>query len=340
MTMATVSRNDQRLSHAVQLIEPICRIAGSWTLLNDVSQDFGRRGLLKAIENHDTGRLFEWLMEVFSFQGISDQVAATYLRKNGSVSWEGISSGLASRATCPRLHTYWAFDRCGYDKGSRCCAEPEHIDACPLPGHKLRNGRLNQTAYSLFLFIRDIARNDLVEWIETRIAQSPDPGTASEALIGPLRHIFGVSDKVLTMSLSTLLMGARQIRPAWFAVGSHMIAVDTLVHNFLHRTGLLSRFEAEHAYGPRCYAPGGCAEIIRLAAADIDARRFNAVYPADFPRFVQHAIWRFCAADEFDTCNGNMIDDTKPCQNAFCTLFKKCDHITLRSENKRIKSDI
>ncbi len=337
MTTAT-SLSNQSLSHAVQLIEPICRVAGSRTLISEVTYDFGRRGLLRAIENHDTGQLFGWLMEIFSFQGISDQVAAAYLRKNGSVSWEDISRGLANGPICPRLGTYWTFDQCGYDKGSRCCAEPEHIGACPLPQHKLRNGRLNQTAYSLFLFIRDIARNDLVAWIEAQITQASDPGTASDNLIGPLRHIFGVSDKVLTMSLSTLLMGARQARPAWFAVGSHMIAVDTLVHNFLHRTGILSRYAAEHAYGPRCYAPGGCAEIIRGAASCIDARRFNAAYPADFPRFVQHAIWRFCAADEFDTCNGNMINDAEPCQNAFCLLFKKCDHITLRSRNKPIKS--
>jgi hypothetical protein len=32
-----------------------------------------------------------------------------------------------------------------------------------------------------------------------------------------------------------------------------MIAVDTLVHNFLHRTGILHRLDASHAYGPACY---------------------------------------------------------------------------------------
>ncbi|MGI3898900.1 MAG: hypothetical protein ACRYGP_26705 [Janthinobacterium lividum] len=28
----------------------------------------------------------------------------------------------------------------------------------------------------------------------------------------------------------------------------------------------------------------------------IDARDISPVYPATFPRFVQHAIWRFCVA--------------------------------------------
>ena len=54
-----------------------------------------------------------------------------------------------------------------------------------------------------------------------------------------------------------------------------MIAVDTLVHNFLHRTGILQRLNAGHAYGPACYRPGACAEIIELVAQRIDAREFN-----------------------------------------------------------------
>jgi hypothetical protein len=40
-------------------------------------------------------------------------------------------------------------------------AEPDHFPACPLPTHDLRNGRLNQAAYSLFLFMRDVANGDL-----------------------------------------------------------------------------------------------------------------------------------------------------------------------------------
>jgi hypothetical protein len=38
----------------------------------------------------------------------------------------------------------------------------------------LRNGRLNQTAYSLFLFIRDIADGDLVGWIDRQLAEPND----------------------------------------------------------------------------------------------------------------------------------------------------------------------
>jgi hypothetical protein len=34
-----------------------------------------------------------------------------------------------------------------------------------------------------------------------------------------------------------------------------MIANDTLMHNFLHRTGILRCFKAEHAYGVTRYLP-------------------------------------------------------------------------------------
>jgi hypothetical protein len=57
---------------------------------------------------------------------------------------------------------------CRYHKGPDACSEPGHIDACPLPRHPLRNGRLNQMAYSLFLFMRDVADDDFVGWIETQ----------------------------------------------------------------------------------------------------------------------------------------------------------------------------
>jgi hypothetical protein len=77
--------------------------------------------------------------------------------------------------TCPKLKSYWHFYGCRYDKISRTCSEPDHIDACPLPSHRLRNGRLNQMAYTLFLFIRDIADGDLVGWIDRQFRTADDP---------------------------------------------------------------------------------------------------------------------------------------------------------------------
>jgi hypothetical protein len=278
---------------------------------------------------------------VLSFQGISDSVAAGYIAQHGNVRRADVADVLARTPSCPKLAGYWAFYDCRYHKGSGTCAEPRHIDGCPLPRHPLRNGRLNQMAYSLFLFMRDVADNDFVGWIDSQLAgvnsQSPDRlATLREALIGPLRNVYGVSDKVLAMALSTLLLGAGNRRRLWVELGATFVAVDTLVHNFLHRTGILQRLSADHPYGDRCYRPGGCAGILHVLAAHIDARQFNPAFPATFPRFVQSAIWRYCAEDGIDVCNGNRIDDDARCDYRHCQLFERCDRIALRVKHEKI----
>jgi hypothetical protein len=58
---------------------------------------------------------------------------------------------------------------------ARSCAEPHHISRCPLPTHDLRNGHLNQAAYSLYLFIRDLADGDLIGWIDQRLQAANNP---------------------------------------------------------------------------------------------------------------------------------------------------------------------
>jgi hypothetical protein len=200
----------------------------------------------------------------------------------------------------------------------------------------LRNGRLNQTAYSLFLFLRDLADSDLVGWIDERLAGvdivpvSDRAERLRQALLQPLANIYGVSNKVLAMALSDLLLAGDAKRQTWIEAGAVMIAIDTLVHNFLHRTGILGQLGADHAYGPGCYRPDGCAAIIERIAAKIDARRFNLSYPAFFPRFVQHAIWLFCAEAGLDRCNGNRIDDRAPCEQTDCPVFEKCARMPLR----------
>ena len=196
-------------------------------------------------------------------------------------------------------------------------------------------------AYSLFLFMRDVADDDFVGWIDEQLdgvnSQSPDRLAAlREAIIGPLRNVYGVADKVLAMAMSSLLLSAGNRKPLWLEVGATFVAVDTLVHNFLHRTGILQRLSADHIYGPGCYRPGGCAGIIDQLATHIDARQFNPAFPATFPRFVQSAIWRYCAENGLDVCNGNRIDDDAPCDNVHCQLFRRCDRIALRAERGKI----
>jgi hypothetical protein len=279
------------INHAVRLIHAVCGLAGSPTLIEEIRADLRADKVRAAIRNRDTGPVFDWLMAAVSYQGISDQVAYEYMEKHGRARWRQIKHGLDRGANCPKLKSYWHFHDCRYDKISRSCAEPDHIGRCPVPKHDLRNGRLNQTTYSLYLFIRDVADGDFVSWVDRQLHEANDPpgpdrlARLRASLIEPLREVYGLSDKVLTMALSCILLGAPKKMSLWIEVGGCMIAIDTLVHNFLHRTGILHRFDANHAYGLACYRSGGCADIIQAVAEQIDARQFNASFPKTFPRF-------------------------------------------------------
>jgi hypothetical protein len=319
------------------VVHSVCCLSGSASLIDDIRADLRAEGIPTAIRRHDTATLFDWLISALSYQGISDQVAADYMERHGRAQWHDIHVKVAAGPTCPKLKSYWHFHDCRYDKISRTCSEPDHIDACPLPSHQLRNGRLNQMAYSFFLFVRDIADGDLVGWIDRQFqgadGQSSPTRLAQlrQALIGPLREVYGVSDKVLTMSLSCILLTAPKRLHLWQEVGASMIAIDTLVHNFLVRTGILARFEANHSYGAACYQAGGCADIMEGVAQRIDARQFNPGFPQLLPRFVQHAIWRYCAQSGLDVCNGNRIDDRQSCTNVYCQIRSHCDRIVLNN---------
>jgi hypothetical protein len=132
------------------------------------------------------------------------------------------------------------------------------------------------------------------------------------------------------MTLASLLLADGK-RSRWQLAGSAMIAVDTLVHNWLWRTGIIARLGAPHPYGSACYRDGGCEAIINLLSANIDARVFNSDFPRVFPRFVQKSIWTFCAASGLNQCNGNTVDDRKRCVVLSCPLFAGCDRLHLRA---------
>ena len=163
------------------------------------------------------------------------------------------------------------------------------MESCPLPAHDFRNGNLNQLAYSLFLFIRDVAAGDLVDWIDRRLAEAqlgPAEGCLSRmqrAIIEPLTGLHGASYKVLNMALSDLLLIGSSHNPLWAEVATGLIAVDTLVHNFLVRTGILARARADHPYGPQCHGPSGCVSVLATLSETIDARQFNTTFPRSFP---------------------------------------------------------
>jgi hypothetical protein len=324
------------LARATTLVRNVCVIAGDRSLLDDLAARLTLSGIPEAVRRHDTDLIIDWFMHELSYQGVSDRVAEAYIEQHGSITAEDIRLGIEQETLCPKLHSYWHFADCGYRKTLNRCNQPMLMHACPLPRHDLRNGTLNQVAYSFYLFIRDVAGGDLVAWIDSQLEQvdTDNPRYRYErlrqAVVGPLRHVHGISDKLLNMSLASLLLGSDPDRSRWITAGAGMIAVDSLVHNWLHRTGILCRLQAEHRYGPACYQVNGCAALLQRIARRIDARQFNPKYPKVFPRFVQTAIWSFCAQSVLDQCNGNRIDDRSPCEQSDCSLFLQCDRVSLK----------
>ena len=134
--------NTSAIDHAVRVVHSVCCLAGAASLIDDIRADLRAERIPTAIRRHDTATLFDWLISALSYQGISDQVATDYMERHGSATWADIDDKVAACPTCPKLESYWHFHGCRYDKISRTCAEPDHIDACPLPSHQLRNGRL------------------------------------------------------------------------------------------------------------------------------------------------------------------------------------------------------
>jgi hypothetical protein len=332
---------EEARSDAARIIHRVCCLSGSPSFVADIRKELRQHGINPADAHLTTESIFNWLVSALSYQGVSDQVAHGYIERHGQITWRDLKAALAGKPGCPKLASYWHFHQCGYEKISQICNCPEHFQTCSLPVHPLRNGRLNQMAYGLFLFTRDVAGGDLVAWIDARLKSAegvPGPvqyARARDALIGPLSNIYGVADKALMMALSVLLIGIGARRRLWIEAGAHMIAVDTLVHNFLHRTGILRKFQATHAYGADCYRAGACADILAEVAVSIDARQFNPGFPQVFPRFVQHAIWRYCAQRGLGICNGNGIDDSKRCANVYCQIYPTCSRIALHLDRKR-----
>ena len=121
--------------------------------------------------------VFDWLMAALSYQGIADQVAFEYMERYGQATWQVIASDPSSKAKLSEAQKLLAVLRLPLQQ------DPVHLRRARSPAGlptaqplALRNGRLNQTAYALHLFIRDVAGGDLVGWIDRRLdmaANSP-----------------------------------------------------------------------------------------------------------------------------------------------------------------------
>ena len=216
--MAHSSYDNPNLAYALKIVHATCCLAGSASYLDDIRADLRDCGISRAVRDHDAPVLFDWLVEALSFQGISDAVAAGYMDQHGSVRWARLPKRYLKARRARSLAVTGGSMPADIARGPERVQNPGTSMLAPLPRHPLRNGHLNQMAYSLFLFMRDVADDDFVGWLDRQLgavdAHSPDRLPAlREAIIGPLRNVYGVADKVLAMALSSLLLGAGKRRP-------------------------------------------------------------------------------------------------------------------------------
>jgi len=334
------------IDEAVALVGEIVRQAELFDYVEETRAQASRLGLVHAVARHDTPALYDWLIESFSFQGVSDRVAWTYIANHGNATWEAVEASLeGSRCKCPKLGSFEAYQGCRYRKSLRTCAEPNFIHRCPVPKLPLRKGDLNQLAFALYYFLRDRCDRDLVGFLDrlfvtVDLQQLDDPLAAKrDALIKAVSEIFAVSDKLIAMTFATFLIGADPDRADWVAVGQSLVAVDSLVHNVLHRTGILAAFGLSHPYGDRCYTANGCTGILVELSARIDARTINPAFPANFPRLIQYALWQFAAESRRNICNGRQIDDRFGCTSLTCPVGETCSRLPITKPSPLPQSD-
>ena len=158
--------NGNRLD-PVKIIQSICRSDSNRRFLQSLKNNMQTEGLVDAVQNRDNQALFDWLMGCFSYQGISDAIADSFIAQHGNATYSGIEKSLDDQfIRCPKLTDFGAFKDCGYKKSKTTCNNNEFYNSCPVTNMNLRKGQLNQAASSLFFFIRDDCMGDLIGFIE------------------------------------------------------------------------------------------------------------------------------------------------------------------------------
>ena len=85
-------RRQQGIGFATDLILQTCRASPDPTYLKRMQASLTRQGIRSAVSQHNTPALFDWLIEVASYQGISDSIAWSYMEEHGRVTWADISA--------------------------------------------------------------------------------------------------------------------------------------------------------------------------------------------------------------------------------------------------------
>ena len=117
-------RDNSNLDYAVKLIHAVCGLAGSTSYVDDIRTDLRERGVIRALRDHNTPVLYNWLIEILSFQGISDAAASGYMARHGTVRWFDIDGALSRRPLCPSSAGIGSSSGCQYTNGRRHAPNP------------------------------------------------------------------------------------------------------------------------------------------------------------------------------------------------------------------------
>ena len=91
------------IGFATNLILQTCRASPDPTYLKRMRANLTRQGIRTAVAQHDTPALFDWLIEVVSYQGISDSIAWTYMEQHGRVRSADLQAAFEHRPPAPSL---------------------------------------------------------------------------------------------------------------------------------------------------------------------------------------------------------------------------------------------
>jgi hypothetical protein len=100
-----VGRSDG-YAYAHRIIYTVCCLAGASSFVDNSRNELVNNGVLTAIEVHNTPVLFDWMVRLFSFQGIADAIAADYMDKHGALTWGAIAADLRNAPACSKLQSY------------------------------------------------------------------------------------------------------------------------------------------------------------------------------------------------------------------------------------------
>ena len=67
--------HQQAMAHATNLFLQACRASPDPAYLKRMRTELTKQGIRAAVAEHDTPALFDWLIDVMSYQGVSDAVA-------------------------------------------------------------------------------------------------------------------------------------------------------------------------------------------------------------------------------------------------------------------------